>query len=463
MRWRGSLSFVLAIAVAACGTFLSIDAAPVVTDQDASPDGARAGDDATGATGSVEESCLRDFAPVEGDLFVTPNGDGDECRQEKPCSLSHALLRLTKPEEAPPTRPTLHLASGEYEADLVLSTDVRLTGGWEALASGTWTRTCKNDVKIRTAKESAAAVTVTNADVELAFLSLATRTATPGETLYGVFATGGRLALRHVAIEVGDGGDGAEPRVTGAQLCSAVLSGSADGVRGELASYVATGVLPMTAGNGERGQQGPRGSDGPPPEPQLFACTSTVEGHCKWLPCNIPKGGTGGAGGEGGAGGAGGRGGGSSIGLYAVGTSVTLEGGSLTIGKGGKGSDGAAGECGAGGQRGMPGAPQPRGHCRPGGDVSDETKCAMATPLNDCGNDGNSDDSMVDGGPPGGDGQPGGRGGRGGGGAGGDSIAFVSLDATIEGALTVSVTLGAGGAAGLPNGQTGRAERELPK
>ena len=151
-----------------------------------------------------------------------------------------------------------------------------------------------------------------------------------------------------------------------------------------------------------------------------------------WTTLNCDtRGGSGGGGGGGGCGGGGatgGSGGGASIGILLLnGSSITVDGGAVRTGSGGRGGDGATG--GTGGNGGLGGT---------GG-------AAESSIINEASGPGGN----------GGDGGDGGRGGHGGGGGGGPTIGIHcdgSSGATIA---AVSFSVGAPGAGGASSGAPG--------
>ncbi len=148
----------------------------------------------------------------------------------------------------------------------------------------------------------------------------------------------------------------------------------------------------------------------------------------------IGNGGTGNTGGNGGGGGGGGgTAGGGSFAVYLWNSSITLENCQVASGAAGYGGAGANG--GSGGNGGAGGTPDGTGRGNPYGGSSTQ----------DDGSNGGR----------GGRGGNGGTGGQGGGGVGGPSIGIYRGSGSTANLINTSVTLGSGGNAGSPNGQSG--------
>jgi hypothetical protein len=209
------------------------------------------------------------------------------------------------------------------------------------------------------------------------------------------------------------GGTGNE--ATGGTAAAGMLGTGARGI-GDVST---SGYQPPAAALGTAGSNGQGGGGGG----GAHAC-DTLDTYAG------PSGGGGGAGGCGGAPGNPGTSGGSSIGIVALGATLTLTGVSITTHDGGAGGLGAAGQQGAGG--GLPG---------------------NAGAVNACG---------------GGAGGQGGAGGPGGGGAGGHSIGVAMKGGTAPDLSQATITLGGAGPGGsgadmtaMTKGDTGMACKAL--
>ena len=75
-------------------------------------------------------------ANIGHQLFVAPDGQGDQCTQAQPCALATALTKLQEGD-------SLYLAAGRYTADAnahaviaITVNDVAVRGGWNGAATG---------------------------------------------------------------------------------------------------------------------------------------------------------------------------------------------------------------------------------------------------------------------------------------------------------------------------------------
>jgi hypothetical protein len=276
------------------------------------------------------------------------------------------------------------------------------------------------------------------------------QTASPGESLYGVFISGtpdgGTLTLDNLEVAVGNAGSGGAGAAPASASPPSSSCGAGSGSNGADASaggtqagaFSASGYAPgdgLQGGNAAQGQNGTNGQSQCTNDDCVYACSS-------WL-CGVDKGntdcssaGSPGCGGGGGQGGGGGGGGGSSIGVYIWDALVQLSGGSVSAGNGGNGGPGTGGSQGAAGSAGSPGS---------------TVSCVTST--SDClGSCADSYESAT--GTAGGGGGTGGTGGTGGGGAGGSSYALFYESATAPLVLSTDLSCGTAGngAGGAPDG-----------
>jgi hypothetical protein len=289
--------------------------------------------------------------------------------------------------------------------------------------------------------------------------------ADPGESLYGIFASGASttLTLDQVVVDVaggGAGGAGAPGAFAANTVDAGCTSGNgSNGGAGAPGGGAASGTLDASgyvatsggdAGAGQTGQNGSGGGTG------TCANCDFASGTCQTT-CTIvvkqlcaSNGQSGCAGGFGG-GGSGGTGGGASIAVTAWDAHVTIFGGLYTAANGGNGGVGGAGGDGGAGAPGATGA--------------NATCVDYGTPgcvLNNCSGTLNGT-SALNGGTAGGVGGSGGPGGQGGGGSGGVSYAIVQGGA---GAVTLNgnpkLAHGDGGTGAAVGGANGTSSDRFP-
>jgi hypothetical protein len=309
-------------------------------------------------------------------VFVAPNGlDGTACGSStSPClTIQKGIMQANG-------RPNVYVATGTYAEAITLIAGITVWGGWtiEAGDGGdAWSGICApsnpvgsviiqptmNNITVTASALGGAAVLKT-----LTLESKPQANVAPGESLYGVFATGSTtLTLDNVDITLGNGGDGSPGSMAGAGAEGEPVCNSGDGGPGtptgsdgggaEAGAFAATGYQPSAGeigGNGEPGASGRVDDAGTCVScvncavPVLY-CTSTAT-----TPSCGDAGGSG-CGGGGGYGGGAGGGGGSSIAIYVWGATVTVAGGKITAGNGGQGAAGGSGGPGGPGGTGTTG------------------------------------------------------------------------------------------------------------
>lgn len=453
------LPFPIALAIAAaCGD----DADP----PGATPDGGvDAGSDVVNVTPTDAGSnvvCPASPPDEATGIFVASSGvSTPECgSRTEPCqSITLGMSRAAVQSKA-----KLYVARGVYGEALSLRAGLRIEGGYDVKADGSWNRACveaPDAVVIRATGTSSATITAKDlgGKAELAYLRIESKAQTdvkPGESLYGIVATGASTALeltevRVAMIAAGDGAQGiagdAGANGPGAGQCDA--GNGADGTRGALGdgaqagTFDPSGYLPAAGdvgGVGAVGRGGNVGGDG-----QCVQCGScSAFPDCTFTPAPLPscgKEGGSGCGGLGGIGGRAGSGGGSSVGIFAWDAKVALVGGTVRAGDGGKGGAGGQGGQGGNGTNGVVG--QPTGVCI--------TSCTPNVPELACTTTTASGAGGTTGGPGGG----GGRGGSGGGGAGGNSFAIFSGGSAVVSTTNTILEHGVPGIGGGPDGGVG--------
>ncbi len=426
----------------------------------AAPDGsdgaAHAGPDTSTPIVPVEAGfCTETPDPVKG-AFVSPSGAGNKgpCDPNAPCGSIQDGIAWAKSN----ARTLVYVDQGTYTELLALAAGLTIQGGWKHDQSG-WKRICDDQQRAQSVVVQASGSNITaRADniggtVTLDTINLRSRLsppAAPGESFFGLFATGAttRVNLVGVGISVNAGGDGSTGSAgnygsTGGSGCAAgtptTPPPAAAGAGAQLGSFSITGYA---TAQGAAGASGSAGGNGTFTAGTCSAtngckvCTLVDEGQPGTLLCEETRteticgsAGVPGCGGGGGTPGAAGTSGGSSVALYVWGATVTTDYANLTAGNGGAGGAG-----GAGGSGGPP-SPGTNGAAR-----FCKTAC---TGINVCNATGVSE--------PGGTGNPGatgGTGGTGGGGAGGSSYAYFLSPGL--GSVTTSNTIFYHGNAGGP-------------
>jgi hypothetical protein len=378
-------------------------------------------------------------------VFVAPGGsdflEGGVCglSRSTPCRTIGAGLSSASTASG---RSIVYVAAGTYTEKVTLVNGVTVEGGWHVggEAGTDWTYDCVSPAALVTVQapsgSNATVVTSSGAATLTTVTVLSKAAAAPGQSLYGIMATGAstRLTLDDVIVNVAGGGDGATgsagsvgshaPATCSAgDGASATTAGPAGG-GGSAGTFTATGFVPgagATAGAGGAGDNGAAGLPGA--AVSYGGCTGGLPGG---PPCMATAasclGGTGkpGCGGGGGAGGGGGGGGGSSVALYVFGAQVTVNAGSLTASNGGRGGPGGGAGAGATGSAGATGTATMCTIAVCGAPIPNICQgAAPGSPLT----------VTASGGGAGGTGGNGSAGGPGGGGAGGDSFAAVTAGA----------------------------------
>ncbi|MEO7112307.1 MAG: hypothetical protein ABI183_17810 [Polyangiaceae bacterium] len=399
---------------------------------------------------------------VYGDVGQDVSNCGDE---STPCKTLNYGITKAKGTSG---KTTVFVAVGDspYNETVKLLSNITVEGGWTVVGSGDkaeWDRVCSftdaTQIATIVGTESAAVrADDLGGEATLRYLAIRTKVAGPGESIYGVFASGSstRVMLDNVFVEVGVGGPGKPgadgiPGLTGGPSCpigNAITSPSAEaGVGAQLGTVGANGVSPKSATNGESGATGGnglRGTDG-----GCIACLACAGGlgACSSAPDSCGGVGKSGCGGGGGGGGAAGGSGGSAVGIYAWAGAVVVVGGKIDVAGGGNG--GAGGNGASGGEGGA-------------GEIGDvATACSTS-----CLNAGLACTATVlstGAGTPGlgTRGANGSTGGAGGGGAGGYAFGVVSeLDASVI--VDAGVNVKSGGTGGAPGGASGLSSERFP-
>ena len=354
---------------------------------------------------------------------------------------------------APAPRHIINVEEGSYTESLALMPGLTVVGGWIESSSG-WTKDMSSSPAPRTqlvVQPTMGTKTVTagspGAAATLCALTLKGKApAAPGETLYGVFATGTgtTVVLDDVEVQVSAGGDGASGKDGGTGApgskngCPTVGTGvtgtptGTTGPAGAAGAFDSTGYVPGMGGTGGAGMHpGDDGTVGGAGMCVTCVSCTTVAVLCKKKTTSTPCGldGIPGCGGNGGEPGTGGGGGGSSVGVFAWGATVTLTDSLIRAANGGNGAMGGAGGAGGPGEPGVAG--MSGGKCP----TACGAGCAPASFQSATGGSG------------GGPGGSGSSGGAGGGGSGGFSCAIVQgggVTVALDASMLMSGTGGTG-------------------
>lgn len=390
------------------------------------------------------EACYPLATTSEG-IHVSPDGaDVGGCGSaDTPCeTVSHGLARAVQSGQA-----ILYLAQGTYSESVSLSAPVSVYGGWTP-SPGAWTRACE-PLATTTSIASPDAVGLFaqfSGTAELESLQISTRgrdaSSNPGQSRYGIFATGAgtRLEVRDLIVSAGNANHGllgSNGTTTPASGCDAGNGG--DGAPASPApttnqgSFTQSGFSPGNGVSGGNGNPGQGGSDGADVTEDCTFCTNCIGAAGG---ARTAEGGARGCGGGQGTGGSGGSGGGASVGIFAASASVHF-GDAVTL-VAGTGGNGALGGHGGDGEPGTYGSPGTDYVCSP---RPDNYVCN------------NSCDQVIESnsGISGGDGSPGSAGGDG---AGGWSIVQVGTSGAFSGSTPTRIPGQAGVSQGSGPGGT---------
>jgi hypothetical protein len=256
-------------------------------------------------------------------------------------------------------RNIVYVAAGLYTEKLTLVGGVIVQGGWHWDGGPRWSFDCgsapESVVIVQAPSTSNMTIDASSDDgmttlSTLTVLSKAASAVQPGESLYGVFATGVNtvLALTDVVVTMQAGGAGQAGATGGVGStapgpcavgdgASATISG-AEGTAGSDGTLSSTGfTTPPPGGTGGSGVAGDNGAAGGAPVSVMYSACASVN------PCTVEQAtcaggyGVNGCGGSGGLGGGGGAAGGSSVALFAYDATVTVTAGALRAGTGATG------------------------------------------------------------------------------------------------------------------------------
>lgn len=381
--------------------------------------------------GAPPPPCTPQPADDGASVFVAPTGSDDAAcgARTSPCKT---VQRGIERAHAQSGKSAVVVARGRYVESITLRAGLDVHGGWDVRGDA-WTQTCASDATvIQTPADKSVAVTADTLGgaASLTSLSLAPKDHAAlrrDESVTGVFARGAStsLTLAYVVVATGNAGDGADGDAgfdgdVGGSSCASGTgaSGTVAGARGAGApagQWSSDGYAPSAGVDGAKGTPGQNGTGGAKGAClACVGCNTDGDGNCSTYANGNSCGrdGTAGCGGEGGNGGGGGHSGGSAVALFAWDARVTLVGGSLTAGDGGRGGAGGPGGQGGAGGEGVVGA--------------DGTSCAIScgSYLGVCSGAFNKQSGA--GGAAGGRGGQGAAGGVGGGGGGGASFAIVT-------------------------------------
>jgi hypothetical protein len=443
------------------------DGSPAVTggradggSDDATSMGDVTGDVMADVTGDVtgDVTCSPEQADPRIGVFVDHNSAtvvscGDVTA---PCKTIQPAIDLTTTIAG---KSVVYVALGTYVETIALKPGVTIKGGWKNTGA-TFSRACSaNPASGVVIQAPSSNVTLKVASLggsaTLDTLTLSSRVApaAPGESMYGIFATGTStmLSLRNVAINVAAAGAGTAGTNSGSGTtdCSAASDGANGAPAGPATAplaglYSSTGYAPgkgntaMAGHAGHNGQPGtaggcvtgPQGCFGDPSTlcsydgPSVTVCAPAAPPGCGGVP---------------GLGGGGASGGASSVGVFAWDATVTASDSRVTAGAGGSGGRGGNG-----------------GGATPGGPATTGSASAFTSCYSDpafppdTGHCKSTTTSATPGNPstPGGSGSVGSQGG---GGPGGDSYAFYKGGTAAVTFTTSTLGAGAPGAVGPGN------------
>ena len=430
-------------------------------------------EDAADAADAAPVICPDVFPDDATSIFVTTTGtNGAACgTRAAPCkTVTQGMLRAAATSKA-----QVDIAQGTYTEQVTLTAGLELVGGWSVTA-GAWKRACTTPGQITILKAPATVTSTVLApelggEATLTLLRIESKAAAsvlPGESIYGIFATGGTtiLTLKDVNIDVVAAGAGTAPAKAADGTPAAGTCAAGTGVAGAsggagpgagAGAFGAGGYTPGVASGGGTGSVGNNGLAGGAGKCiqcgtcsgflDVPACTMTNDAA---LTCG--SNGSSGCGGNAGAAGAPGTGGGSSVGIYTWDAAVAITGGSVKSGDGGNGAAGGAGGAGGVGSAGLAGLASAA--CITACGASDGVAMCLANTM------GKGAAGAI-----GGTGAIGGAGGVGGGGGGGSSYATYQGSAgviTVTGTSYAHGKAGAGGGAGTSAGAAGTSADHFP-
>ena len=433
------------------------------------------GAEATAPDASEAGCAGRVVDPTVG-VFVAPGGStAPNCglTQEAPCGTIQSGLNTANANGA---HNIVYVAAGTYIESITLYANVTVQGGWnESGDGGTWTPACSDAGAPSSGSVTIVAPTTTNVTVTAADLggtaTLSTLTIAskaqgavqPGESIYGIIATGTSttVVLDDVMAQIAGGGAGMNgspglsmPAATG----SCVAGSGADGGLGPVGTGSNGGTFSATgyvAGNGTTGPDaGVPGGNGVAGGNAV--CANCAVSACGGTNCSVSttktcgENGLSGCGGAGGGAGAGAGGGGSSIVVYVYDATVNCNESILAAGPGGDGGIGGPGGAGGAGSAGSKGTSA--GSCPTNGSTGLCTfGCSTSASV------------FLDGGSAGGAGGTGGAGGQGGGGAGGSSCTYFAGGLSgVFSSSSCTLTYSTPGSGGALGGASGFAQPRCP-
>ncbi len=401
---------VLGAGGAACASILGIEDG--VLDSNAANDG---GIDLCTADGGVPVDSTQLFVSAEVGEDTASCGNKDA-----PCKTIKAALDALSPNVKRIYLATPRHPGVKYVETVTLPPNIELQGGWSVRGSAQsgleWQPICESSlidpqqIPNIVGSESATIRLVDTPGVTLKNVVIGTRTPGPGESLYGIVATGAStvVTLDHVIVSVGKAGDGVdgdagEDGVVGPDGPCPIGVGASpeagtDGLPGGAFTFDVDGIHGTEPGPGGPGGLGRNGTVPEDGGCHAYATCALGSLGCKsnaGTSCGSP--GAVGCGGAPGTGGAGGQNGGSAVGIYASGATVIVNVGSINVGGGGNGGNGGKG--------------------------------------------GNGGEGTL---------------GEGGGGSGGDAFLYVNLDASISSDAATPNPTPPAGSKGEPGGQAGK-------
>src|ERR1019366_4665020 len=341
-------------------------------------------------------------------VFVAPGGATTSCGAlGAPCGTVAAGIAAAMQSGGPTHIVYVAGSASPYVEQVTLAAGITIQGGWVYTGAGQWSRPCNPSASATTIQAPPGADRVVIADysgastldtltVSNVTVAASGTASSPGQTLYGIFASNSQaghttLALHDVDIQVAAGGSGGTGTQGMAGSAAALASSGCatsggtspgPGALGSAAttgSYDVAGYHPQPGGTGTQGVSGQDGTAAPAITAGancISAYTGLVAGgyntdvNCGAVPnacVNITSSkvlacgtvGSNGCGGGGSYGGSAGSGGGGSIGIFVWNETVTLDTAAVTTSKGGKGGNGGPGGAVPAGSPGAAGNPGP--------------------------------------------------------------------------------------------------------
>ena len=212
------------------------------------------------------DSCIPGPDTVNRAFVAAGGNDGTGCTAAAPCATLTAALATGKS--------VIYLDEGTYSGELTLGSSVTIHGGWTNAGGGNWNNCTQGTTTLQQTNGDRVVEASGSGTWALDWLTIENQTtAAAGQTLYGIFQSGGALSLNNVSVSVAGGGSGTPYGTAAANGTAALAAGScsgngndgAAGSTGGPGGAGPNGTLGATgyvAGNGGPGAAGGSGHDG---------------------------------------------------------------------------------------------------------------------------------------------------------------------------------------------------------